>query len=78
MADLFAQPQGYGTPSYEARSEYDKERIEMDVPFPTSTRWPYLVIPAEPPELADFTIGPTEHFCPKCHLIHRLAVPCDD
>lgn len=56
MADLFAQPQGYGTVSYEARSEFQRERQE----------------------LATYAVGPLERHCPDCHLIHRLAVPCDD
>ena len=29
-------------------------------------------------ELSVFTIGPAEKLCEKCHLIHRLAVPCDE
>ena len=56
MADLFAQPQGYGTAAHEQLTEYQKEQRELAV----------------------FTVGPAEKMCTDCHLIHRLAVPCDE
>lgn len=81
MADLFAQPQGYGTAAHEALSEFQKEQRELsvfDAPFVQPAGYTHVILPSEQDVLDQFTVGPLEHFCGKCHLIHRLAVPCDE